>query len=552
MIVTVTLEPDAGSGIDATALGHLLHKHPDRVQRFSAPVGDVHVHYPEATPERCTAAMVLEVDPIALVRSKRFRGDAGSLDHYVNDRPYVASSMLAVALGAVFRTAMTGRSDSHPDLAAADLPLTLGVPVMSSRGTEEDLVRRLFEPCGWTVDETPIPLDPAHPEWGRSRYGSVVLSGRMPLGRALRQLYVLLPVLDDAKHYWVGDDEVDKLERGGADWLDDHPERALITRRYLLHQRSLITRAVEAAEPHEGAVRDRPLVALRADTVLQALRDVGASSVVDMGCGPGALLVRLARDRAFRRILGVDVSARSLEQAAKVLGLAQASDAERERIVLRHGSAVYRDAATGGYDAMVLMEVVEHVDPSRLAALERRGPRCGAQPGRASSLTTPNRRAQRPLPRRWPPARCATATTASSGRGRSFAAWCRAAWAREHGYARRDLRPVGDDDPEVGARRPRWPSSPAPPRRGRAPTGSRCPRERARRAGAEPRGPRRGHRLGQVDLRGGATSAPTEVLSSDAFRAHGRRRRERPVRHPRRLRRCCTYGGRQAPGRRAA
>ena len=345
MIVTVTFEPDAGSGVEATALGFLLHKHPDRVQRFAAPVGDVHVFYPESTPERCTVAMVLEVDPIALVRSKRFRSDPASLDHYINDRPYVASSMVAVALGTVFRTAMTGRSDSYPEVAAADLPLTIEVPVVSARGDEQDLVRRLFEPCGWDVDEVPIALDPRFPAWGRSRYSSVTLRGRMPLGRALRQLYVLLPALDDTKHYWVGDDEVDKLERNGAGWLDDHPERALIARRYLLHQKSLVAQTVE---PTEAQTRDRPLAAQRAEAVLQALHDVGASSVVDMGCGPGALLVRLARDRSFRRIVGVDVSARSLEHAARALDLAQASDAERERIVLRHGSVVYRDASTRG------------------------------------------------------------------------------------------------------------------------------------------------------------------------------------------------------------
>jgi 3' terminal RNA ribose 2'-O-methyltransferase Hen1 len=443
VIVTITYEPDAGSGQDATALGHLLHKHPDRVQRFSAPVGEVHVLYPESTPERCTAAMVLEVDPVALVRSTRFRGDAGSLGHYLNDRPYAASSLVAVALGAVFRTAMTGRSDSHPELAAADLPLVVEVPVVSSRGAESDLVRRLFEPCGWAVDETRIALDPAHPAWGDSRCSSVVLTGRMPLSRALRQLYVLLPALDDTKHYWVGDDEVDKLERNGAGWLDEHPERALIAGRYLLHQQSLVGRTVE---PAERPGRDRPLAAERADAVLQALHDVRATSVVDMGSGPGALLARLAGDRSFGRILGVDVSARALDQAARRLGLAQASDAERERVVLRHGSVVYRDAALAGFDAMVLMEVIEHVDPSRLDALED-AVFDGARPG-AVVLTTPNAEynvrypglaagGRRPADHRFEWTRTQLRDWAEAVAGR-------------RGY-RVAFRAIGDEDAEVGA-----------------------------------------------------------------------------------------------------
>ena len=361
MLATVTYAPTDGQ--DATALGFLVHKHPAKVQTFSAPVGDIHVFYPEATPERTTVAVMLEVDPIALVRNKRFRGDAGALGHYVNDRPYVASSMLAVALGTVFRTAMTGRSDSYPELAASALPLRIEIPVVSARG-DDDLVRRLFEPCGWSVEQTRIALDGDHPEWGDSRYSSVVLTGEVRLAEALRQLYVLLPVLDDAKHYWVGDDEIGKLERAGEGWLAGHPERDLITRRYLVHQRALL------ADPAEGEDRPTPLRQHRADAVLAALADVGAHRVVDMGCGPGALLARLAKDRSFTKIVGVDVSARSLDQAARMLRLAEASDAERERIELLHGSVVYRDERLRGFDAMVLMEVVEHVDPSRLGALE--------------------------------------------------------------------------------------------------------------------------------------------------------------------------------------
>lgn len=386
MLVTVTFEPGRdlrASGVDATLLGFLVHKHPGKVQTFSAPVGDIHVFYPEATTDRCTVAVLLEVDPVGLVRNKRFRGDAGALSHYVNDRPYVASSMLAVAIGTVFRTAMTGRSDSHPELAATPLPLRIEIPVVSARGGD-DLVRRLFEPCGWEVAEERIPLDPAYPSWGDSRFRSVTLTGEVRLAEALRQLYVLLPVLDDAKHYWVGDDEVAKLERAGEGWLAQHPERDLITRRYLVHQRSLLAQADDAAEP----AGETPLRVLRADAVLAALKDVAARTVVDMGCGAGALVRRLAEDRSFTKIVGVDVSARALEQAARMLRLDAASDAERDRIELLHGSVVYRDDRLCGYDAMVLMEVVEHVDLSRLAALED-AVFAGAKPD-AVILTTPN------------------------------------------------------------------------------------------------------------------------------------------------------------------
>lgn len=442
MLVTVTYEPERASGADATALGFLVHKHPAKVQTFSAPVGEIHVFYPEATAERCTVAMLLEVDPVGLVRNKRFRGDAGALDHYVNDRPYVASSMLAVALGTVFRTAMTGRSDTHPELAASSLPLRIEIPVVSTRGEGDDLVPRLFEPCGWQVAEERLPLDPAFPDWGDSRFSTVTLTGQVLLAEALRQLYVLLPVLDDAKHYWVGDDEVAKLERAGEGWLAQHPERELITRRYLLHQRSLLARSDEEA----AEMRQTPLRVLRAEAVLAALRDAGARSVVDMGCGPGALLSRLAKDRSFTRIVGVDVSARSLEQAARMLRLNEASDAERERIELLHGSVVYRDDRLRGCDAMVLMEVVEHVDPSRLAALED-AVFAGANPA-AVVVTTPNAEHNALYP------------ALAEGRFRhddhrfewtreQFREWAEGVASR-HGYTV-DFRPVGVEDAALGA-----------------------------------------------------------------------------------------------------
>lgn len=438
MLVTLTYEPDEAAEADATVLGHLLRKHPAKVQTFTAPVGDIHVFYPEATPQRCTVAMILEVDPVGLVRSKRFRGDARALDHYVNDRPYAASSMLAVALGTVFRTAMTGRSDTYPELASAPLPLRIEVPVVSTRRSDPGLARRLFGPCGWLVDETPIPLDPDHPDWGSSRYSAVTLTGRLRLSDALRQLYVLLPVLDDAKHYWVGDDEVAKLERAGEGWLPKHPERELITRRYLLHQASLVSQTDELTR---APAAETPLRVQRAEAVMGALRDVGAHTVVDMGCGQGALLSRLAKDRRFTRIVGTDVSSRALEQAARMLRLDQASDAERERIELLHGSVVYRDERLRGHDAMVLMEVVEHVDTSRLPALED-AVFAFARPG-AVIVTTPNAEYNALYPDLVPGAFRHDDHRFEWTR-EEFREWADGVAAR-HGYAV-ELRPVGAED----------------------------------------------------------------------------------------------------------
>ena len=398
MLVTLSyVAPSGAADHDSTALGFLLFKHPAKLQSFDVTVGKAHVFYPESTPERTTAALMLELDPVDLARSKRFTGDTFALAHYVNDRPYASSSMMAVAIGKVFRTAMTGRSDTFPTLAAGKLSLTITVTAVPARGGAS-LVRDLFEPLGWIVDAAPIPLDPERPDWGTSRFIDLQLQGEVRLADALNHLYVLLPVLDDAKHYWVSDDEVGKLVRAGEGWLSEHPERDLITRRYLRHEKRIIADAAArlASPDADGTIEQDAgsepitprLIDRRADAVMQALRDVRAHRVVDLGCGEGALLTRLLSDSGFTEIVGTDVSSRSLTIAERRLDLRRAPDRVRDRIRLLQSSVTYQDDRIAGMDAAVLMEVIEHIDLERLPAAEH-AVWGTAQPG-AVIVTTPN------------------------------------------------------------------------------------------------------------------------------------------------------------------
>ncbi|RLK54527.1 3' terminal RNA ribose 2'-O-methyltransferase Hen1 [Actinokineospora cianjurensis] len=351
----------------ATDLGYLLFKHPDRAQSFAIASGTAHVFYPQADESVCTAALLLEVDPITLAKSR-----PGS--SYVDDRPYASGSLMAVAIGSVFRTAMNGRCDARPELADTAIPLEVHLPAVAHEGNA-DLAERLFTPLGWQVETTPVPLDPVFPAWGDSRFLDLRLTGQLRLADALRHLYVLLPVLDDTKHYWVGEDEVAKLVRAGGDWLPGHPERDLVSRRYLAHQRGYVRDALtqlselDGTLPEEQAPTHRPLAAQRAEAVVAALHEVGARRVLDLGCGGGALLEQLVADPAFTEILGTDVSASALDAAER--RLAKLPDRARSRVSLRHSSLTYTDPGLAGFDAAVLMEVVEHVDPPRLPALER-------------------------------------------------------------------------------------------------------------------------------------------------------------------------------------
>jgi hypothetical protein len=80
--VLLTLTCDAPN---ATDLGYLLHKNPSSVFQEEIACGKITVFTPEASPERCTVALLLDVDPIGLVRGGM--GRANGLDQYVNDRP---------------------------------------------------------------------------------------------------------------------------------------------------------------------------------------------------------------------------------------------------------------------------------------------------------------------------------------------------------------------------------------------------------------------------------------------------------------------------------
>ncbi len=385
----------------ADDLSFLLHKHPARVQVFELKFGKVHVFYPEVNETRCTAAMLLEVDPVALVRRRRGRG-GGTLGTYVNDRPYVASSFLSVAISQVFGTALAGHCKDLPDRVDEAMPFEVNIAVLPCRGGET-VLRRLFEPLGYQVEATPHALDDQFPQWGISRYFTVTLKATCRLQALLSHLYVLMPVLDDDKHYYVGEDEVEKLLRRGERWLPSHPERDLITERYLKYQRSLVREALaqlqeDTTAPDATTERDAAAEAaleapvrlneLRLGAVLGALKHCGARRMLDLGCGEGKLLVMLVKDPYFEKLVGVDVSAQALEKAAKRLHLDRYPK-RRERVSLLHGALTYRDDRLYGFDAAALVEVIEHLDAPRLRTLER-VVFAHARPG-CVIVTTPNR-----------------------------------------------------------------------------------------------------------------------------------------------------------------
>ncbi len=451
LTITTTHKP-------ATDLGYLLHKSPARLQSFSLPFGQAHVFYPEASEERCTAALLLDVDPIGLIR----RGvKFPRLDQYVNDRPYVASSFLSVAIARVFTTALAGKSKERPELPGKALPLRAHLAALPCAGGE-GVLRRLFEPLGYVVHAVDHPLDEKFPEWGDSRYFTVDLEGELRLQDLLAHLYVLVPVLDAEKHYWVGDDEVAKLLRRGEGWLAGHPDRELIVNRYLKYQRSLTSEALaklleeedpdpdreqEAREVEEEAVEEPlRLNEKRLGAVLAVLRASGAKRVVDLGCGSGKLIRELMREQQFDEIVGVDISHRALEVAQSRLRLERLAPRQRERVRLFQTALTYRDRRLNGFEAAAVVEVIEHLDPPRLAAFERVVFE-QARP-RTVVVTTPNREYNVRF-EGLPAGQFRHRDHRFEWTRREFEGWA-GELAGRFGYSVRFL-PIGPEDPQVGA-----------------------------------------------------------------------------------------------------
>lgn len=366
----------------ATDLGYLLHKHPDRLQEVQLSMGKAHIFYPEANENKTTIALLLEIDPINMVRKARvLSGREFALGHYVNDRPYVASSFMSVALSKAFSTAMNGKSKDKQDLVEEVFPLEIKISVLPAPKGGEILIKKLFEPLGYEVELTRHILDEKFEDWGESKYFTLLLKNELRVKDMLSHLYVLIPALDNDKHYFVSREEVDKLLLRGEGWLGDHPEKEQIISRYLINLRGLSRIALNnlSEDSEEQEVDEIPELTEKKETlhqqrlklVLEKVIETKAKSVLDLGCGEGKLIRMMLKQKQFEKILGVDVSYRELLKAKDRLHWDELAPKQKDRINLVQGALTYRDDRLSGFDAAAVVEVIEHLDEDRLESFER-------------------------------------------------------------------------------------------------------------------------------------------------------------------------------------
>ncbi len=395
MQFSITLKQDAEKSYSASDLGFLLHKNPHNHHVKDIKLGVARVLYPEVSDDSCTACLHVDIDSINLVRNYQGPANRHTLKQYVNDRPYAANSFLTVAISRVLGTALGGTCNKKPELAAKALPLTVDIPVLPTRGGSQ-LISELFEPLGYVVKSTPLVFDTELESWGNSPYCQVTLSGTLTLSELLKHLYILIPVLDDEKHYWVDEDEIEKLIRHGGEWVSNHPAKHLIVSRYLKKQGYLKKQALDILDINESVVSElqkndgsllddveakaqygeakleKPirLNDLRIQKVVEAIRLKDVTSIIDFGCGEGRYLREFLKQPKLKRVTGIEVSTSELLKAEKLLKTDRLPEQARDKLKLLQGSLTYFDKRTQGYDFATCIEVIEHIDEERLDAFK--------------------------------------------------------------------------------------------------------------------------------------------------------------------------------------
>lgn len=380
-------------GQNTQDLGYLLHKNPSRPQEFTLNHGKAYVFYPELSDHSTTAALLLDIDPIDLARGKA-GSSGGGLFRYVNDRPYVSSSFMSTAISKLFGTAMSGRCKEKQELADSPLPFTAKIHMLSV--PDPAMIPRIFEPLGYRTQTETFLNDDKFPRWGQSRSVNLTLSGTLRLRDLLNHLYVLIPVFDSQKHYYIEGGEIEKLLSHGEGWLKEHPERDFITGRYLSRRRVLVNEALarlsededREAEENEETEKRPSLNETRLQAVLREVRSCGAKTVIDMGCGEGNLTRLLMAEKQLTIVAAFDVSFTALERAKSRLQVGRLHETQRDRLTLFQSSLTYRDRRFEGFDCACVVEVIEHLDAARLSAFSR--VLFGFSKPRTVILTTPD------------------------------------------------------------------------------------------------------------------------------------------------------------------
>lgn len=374
------------SGDNVQTISYLLAKNPNNLYERNHKDHLVRIFYSKFTETELEVTIFVTPDPIELLKNN---SNSYDITHYINDREFAVSSIFCSFIRSALGTALNGQpKEEH--LKWVNHPFSFNFefgPVVSSLSDEK--LMNLFEPIGYEVTISRPEIEYSFPIKTKSSARYLSIKGMKTLQEGLRHLFVLIPVIDNYKHYYIDEKEIEKLERYGEGWLEQHPLRDLIYRQALRFKEvySLVENSSKVEKKVEPVKKVR-LNELRYEKIVNTVRQMKPRSVVDFGSGEGKLSVQLGFVEGITEILAVEpsesASLKALERFNKVKN--------KEKFVIPEllwGSLFYYDERLKDKDVIILCEVIEHIDESRL-------PKAmdtllhDYQPG-ALIITTPNR-----------------------------------------------------------------------------------------------------------------------------------------------------------------
>lgn len=326
---------------DARAVSYLLAKNPDNIYERYSKNHAVRFVYHTMTDDELYATIFVTPDALSLVKDEQ----AYDITHYINDREFAVSSIFLSLIRSALGTALNGKpKEEYEKYVSKHFPLTFEVGPVATSLTDEE-IRALWEPLGYEVSIQAVS------EQKRARF--VTLTNSITLQQALQQLFILIPVMDDYKHYYIDEKEQERLQRYGEGWLEQHPLRDLIYKkalrfRHLLH---------EAPKENRGSLNMH-----RYEAIVKQVEKLPHRLVIDMGAGEGKLTEQLAQLQTIDTLYAVDPSNTALLKMKKRFSEADFAVTP----TIQWGSLYYEDTAFKGADVFILCEVIEHINEDRL------------------------------------------------------------------------------------------------------------------------------------------------------------------------------------------
>jgi len=329
----------------ARAISHLLAKNPATVYERQVKGHAVRFVYHKMTDDELYASIFVTPDSLALVKDN----EAFDITHYINDREFAVSTIFLSLIRSALGTALNGKpKEEYIQFAAMDFPFTFEFGPISSRLTDEE-IRNIWEPLGYEVTINTMT------DAKRARF--LTLTNTITLKKALQQIFILIPVMDDYKHYFIDEAERERLENYGEGWLETHPMREFIYKKALRFKQLYMSE-----EENEQKVNKPSLNTRRYETIADAVTALKPKTVIDMGAGEGKLSMLLAQIDSITNLYSVDPSNHALARMQKRFADQQFAAAP----IIKWGSLYYEDKEFTEADVFILCEVIEHIDEERL------------------------------------------------------------------------------------------------------------------------------------------------------------------------------------------